>query len=104
MKSWLKILKGENLNVMDISLSVFAKPSARKTEVKGESSDGANLVVALASQPVDGAANECLIEFLSDVLDVRKSEIELVRGHTSRHKVLTIRNVKKEKLLIFDKI
>lgn len=101
MKKWLKILDDTRIVFVDVSLAVFAKPGARKTELKGQSSDNANVVIALESQPVDGAANECLIEFLSILLEVRKNDIEILRGHTSRYKLLTIRNVKKEKLSVF---
>jgi uncharacterized protein YggU (UPF0235/DUF167 family) len=39
---------------------------------------------------VDGAANEALIHFLAERLDVPRSKIRLVSGETSRSKVVAI--------------
>jgi uncharacterized protein YggU (UPF0235/DUF167 family) len=46
--------------------------------------------VRLAAAPVDGAANEALIEFLSRVLDVPKRNITIAGGERSRNKRLRI--------------
>lgn len=40
--------------------------------------------------PVDGAANERIIELLSDFLSVPKSKIQIVSGHKSKRKILEI--------------
>ena len=39
---------------------------------------------------VDGAANEELVRFVAKVLGIRQRDIELVRGETSREKLLSI--------------
>lgn len=46
--------------------------------------------VYLTSPPVDGAANEQLIEILSEELKVRKSAVRIVRGLSSREKTVAI--------------
>jgi uncharacterized protein (TIGR00251 family) len=46
------------------------------------------LQLRLAAPPVDGAANKALIAFLADALDLRKSDIVIRSGETSRLKVL----------------
>jgi hypothetical protein len=46
--------------------------------------------VRLAAAPVDGAANDALLEFLSQVLDVPKRHITIAGGERSRNKRLRI--------------
>jgi hypothetical protein len=49
-----------------------------------------SLKIRLTAPPVDGAANEALVKFLSDTFSVSKSQIEIVSGHTSREKRVKI--------------
>jgi uncharacterized protein (TIGR00251 family) len=63
-------------------------PRAGRTSVAG-TREGA-LLVRLAAAPVDGAANEALIAFLSELFDRPKRDITLVSGHTSRDKRVAI--------------
>jgi hypothetical protein len=44
----------------------------------------------LAAPPIEGRANQELVDFLSDRLDVPKSTIEISRGHNSKIKTLDI--------------
>jgi uncharacterized protein (TIGR00251 family) len=61
-------------------------PRASRNEMV-EMPDG-TLKVRLTAPPVDGAANEALIAFLSDTWDIPKSSIRIVSGLTSRNKVI----------------
>ena len=85
MTAWLKEVPG------GCELSVLVQPRASRTKVVGEH-DG-RLKIALAAPPVDGEANAALIEFLSDALSVRKADISLLDGDTSRRKRLAVRGV-----------
>jgi uncharacterized protein (TIGR00251 family) len=51
---------------------------------------GDALLVRLAAPPVDGAANDALIAFLSTIFDRPKRDITLVSGHTSRDKRVAV--------------
>ncbi len=51
---------------------------------------GETLHVKIAAAPEKGKANKELIDFLSERLDVRKSSIQIVKGETSRNKVVSI--------------
>ena len=44
----------------------------------------------LKSEPEKNRANQELIRSLSDVLDIPQEDIEIVRGHTERKKVIKI--------------
>jgi len=46
--------------------------------------------IHLAAPPVDNEANDKLIVFLSEVLSVSKSHIEIVAGMTGRDKLVSI--------------
>ncbi|MFO0600141.1 MAG: DUF167 domain-containing protein [Myxococcaceae bacterium] len=85
MTAWLKA-SGDG-----IELSVLVQPRASRTKIVGEH-DG-RLKIALAAPPVDGEANAALIEFLSDLLEVRKADVRLLDGETSRRKRLAVRGV-----------
>jgi len=54
---------------------------------------GDTLKVYLTSPPVDGADNEQLIEVLSEEMSVKKGAIRIVRGLSSREKVVEIEGV-----------
>ena len=48
------------------------------------------LEVRVAEAPADGAANAAAIKLLAKALRVPRSEIEVVSGHSSRHKRLAV--------------
>jgi len=71
-----------------LRIAVHVQPGARVSEVLGEIGDA--LKIRLQAPPVDGKANEALIEFIADKLDVRLRDLRILRGQTSRQKLLDI--------------
>lgn len=71
-----------------VILTVHVQPGAKKTEIAGV--HGEALKIRLAAPPVEGRANEALIEFLARRLRVKKSQIKLLAGETSRTKRVRI--------------
>ena len=71
-----------------VAIQVHAQPGAKRTEVAGLHGDC--LKVRLASPPVDGKANACLIEFLANRLRVTRSKVRITRGASSRRKTVHI--------------
>ena len=69
--------------------SVRVVPRASRSEIIGEH-DGA-LRIRLAAPPVDGAANEDLVRTLARAFAVSRSKVEIVGGHSSRSKQISIR-------------
>lgn len=57
------------------------------------------LRVKVTAPPVDSAANEALIRLLAEKLDCTRSCVELVRGKTSRHKLVRVRGLTAEAVL-----
>ena len=74
-----------------IILNVHATPRASKSQIQGLHGDA--LKIRLNAPPVDGKANETLVEFLSGILGVPRRQIVLVSGQTSRQKRLAISGV-----------
>lgn len=71
-----------------VRLRVHAQPGAKKTEVSGFHGDAVK--IRIQSPPVDGKANDELIRFLADKLDLARSKISLLSGQTSRAKTFVI--------------
>lgn len=67
-----------------VTIQIRAQPGAKRTEVAGLYGDCVK--VRLASPPVDGKANECLIEFLAQRFGVKRAQVTITRGVSSRRK------------------
>ena len=57
--------------------------------------DDTILKVKLTAPPVDGSANEQLIALIAEVTGVKKSQIRIVRGLSSKRKLVEITGVEK---------
>ena len=57
---------------------------------------GAAVLIRLAAPPVEGAANEALVAFLSEALGVSRRQITIVSGEKSRDKRLRIAGIERE--------
>ena len=77
-----------------VRLHLFIQPKSSKNEVVGP--HNGLLKIKITAPPVDGKANECLVEFLSDILDIPKRDISIVRGETGRNKTVELRELTEE--------
>jgi uncharacterized protein (TIGR00251 family) len=80
-----------------IAFSVKVVPRSSKTALAGIL--GGMLKIKLAAAPEKGEANESLIEFLADTLDVKKNAVKITSGQTSPVKTIQIAGVS-EKILL----
>jgi uncharacterized protein len=71
-----------------VRITVQITPNAKKTEVIGLLEDV--LKIRLHAQPIEGKANEALIRYLADTLDVPKSAVSITHGQTSKRKTIEI--------------
>ena len=71
-----------------VLLSVKLQPRASANEI-GEAL-GAELRVKVTAPPVDAAANEALLKLLAQQLHCPRNRVDIVRGHTSRHKTVML--------------
>lgn len=77
-------------------LEIRVQPGASRNGFAGWYGDTAKLRVSAA--PVDGAANDAVVEVLAELLGVRPRQIALVSGFSSRTKVLEIDELTAEEL------
>jgi uncharacterized protein (TIGR00251 family) len=76
-----------------VRLAIRLTPRASRNGLDGlvTGADGRPaLQLRLAAPPVEGAANKALIAFLADALKLRKSDIAIKSGETSRLKILIL--------------
>ena len=70
-------------------IDIKVQPGASKNElIKTETGYRARIQCA----PVDGKANEALITLLSKEFGIPKSDIEIIRGKTSRNKTISLKS------------
>jgi hypothetical protein len=72
------------------------QPRARRDEVVGERAGA--IVVRVTAPPVDGRANAALCALVARAAGVSRSRVNLVRGQTSRDKLVRVDGVAEEAL------
>lgn len=75
----------------DVVLRVYVQAGAARAGVVGRHGDALKLKVAAA--PERGKANEALARLLADELSLRPADVQVVGGHTHRHKRVRLRGV-----------
>ncbi|MDD2586445.1 MAG: DUF167 domain-containing protein [Syntrophomonadaceae bacterium] len=81
----------------NIVLEVKVQPRSSRNQIVGEQ-EGA-LKVKLTAPPVDGEANQALINFLARLLGIPKRDIIILKGETSRHKYIELKNINYQSFL-----
>ena len=72
----------------DLELNVHAQPGAKRTAIQGTHAGA--IKIKIAARASEGAANEALVDFLAEVLQVPRRRCVLVSGQTSREKRIRI--------------
>jgi uncharacterized protein (TIGR00251 family) len=71
------------------AVAIRVTPRASRNEITEIQSDG-TIKIRLTAPPVEGKANEELLKFLAEVLDISPSKLEIVAGETGRDKLVSI--------------
>lgn len=71
-------------------------PNAARNELAGFA-EGV-LRIKVAAPPVKGKANKELIAFLAQKLGLNKGDLIILKGHTSRNKLISISGLTREEL------
>lgn len=82
----------ENSLIIKLKIS----PNASKNEIIKKDEE---IKVKITAQPIENKANKALIEFLSKKFKVAKSNIEIVKGETSKEKTLLFKNISSDKMV-----
>jgi uncharacterized protein (TIGR00251 family) len=78
-------------------LYIRVTPNASRNEVTGYQ-DGV-LCIRIAAAPRKGKANKELIAYLGRRLDTGRSSVHLLKGHTSRNKVIAVNGLSQEDII-----
>jgi len=76
-------------------LQVKVIPKSGRSALKFE---GNLLKVWLKAAPEDGKANDELVRILADKLGIARSEIEMIRGFSSKNKLVDISGISVEEI------
>jgi uncharacterized protein (TIGR00251 family) len=74
-----------------VRFSVRVQPRASRSELTGEYGDAVK--IRIASPPVDGAANEELVAFLSKTFAVARKSVRILAGESARSKLIEIEGI-----------
>lgn len=74
-----------------VVLHIKLQPKASRNEISGAA--GTELRIKVTAAPVDSAANEAMLKLLVKRLSCHRNQVEIVRGHTARHKAVLVRNM-----------
>jgi len=81
---------------------VYCQPGAKVSKLVGVHDE--RLKVALNAPAVENRANEVLIDWMAQQLDMRRQDVHILSGQTSRRKRLLLRSISlstvSEKLLV----
>ncbi|MDO8105612.1 DUF167 domain-containing protein [Isoptericola sp. b441] len=73
---------------VEARVAIRVKPGASRTTVGGAHGD--RLVVAVTARAVDGAATEAALAAVADAFGLRRRQVRLVSGATSRDKLVAL--------------
>jgi uncharacterized protein (TIGR00251 family) len=74
-----------------ITLKVKVEPRSSRKGISGIVGDA--LKIRVNAPPVGGAANEELVRILSEEFSIKKTYIKIIRGHSSKDKVVEIKGI-----------
>jgi uncharacterized protein YggU (UPF0235/DUF167 family) len=71
---------------------VRVQPGARRAALLGRLSSGA-WKLAVSAPPEDGRANEAVVELVAELLGVKRRQVSIARGASSRGKIVEIESL-----------
>ena len=80
-----------------VYLSLKVQPRASRNEI-GEVV-GNELKVKITAPPVDSAANEALVRLIAEKLGCSRNLVQLTRGATSQHKIISVMGIQAEAIV-----
>lgn len=95
-RSWPDVARAAYslLVTAELTVRIRVKPGASRTRVLGAFGGTCDeqpaLVVAVCAPPVDGRANAAVVEALADALRLRRHQVTVVSGLTSRTKTVRL--------------
>ena len=78
-------------------ITVHVHPNAARSQIAGFRDEV--LHIKVTAPPVEGRANTELVELLSDVLQVRRSNVTIERGASGRRKIVAVSGLTREQII-----
>jgi uncharacterized protein len=72
------------------------QPRASADAIAGAHGDA--LRIRLTAPPVEGAANDALVDFLASVLGIARRDVTIVAGSTSRSKIVELAGITEDRV------
>ncbi|WP_028574497.1 DUF167 domain-containing protein [Desulfonatronovibrio hydrogenovorans] len=82
-------------------INVLVQPRARKDEIAGIHDQ--RMKIRIKAPPVDGKANHYLCAFLAGVIGLRRNQVVVEKGLSSRCKSVVVSNVDRQTMELFFK-
>jgi uncharacterized protein (TIGR00251 family) len=79
-----------------VSFAVKVQPRAKKNAITGNVGDA--LKLALTAPPVEGKANQAVIEFFADFFEIPRSSVSIASGETSRNKLIRVSGISAQRV------
>lgn len=79
-----------------LHIGIRVSPSAPRTQLRGVYGD--RLKVSVGAPPEDNRANQELVEALAGWLGLRRDDVRIESGHTSRDKVVSFSGIEEAQL------
>ena len=80
-----------------VSFKIKVHPRARKNAITGIVGDA--LKISLTSPPLEGRANQAVVEFFAEMFHVPRSAVTIAAGSSNRNKIIRIANCMKADVL-----
>lgn len=84
-----------------IKISLYVIPNAPRSQIVGEYNS--QLKIKIKAPPVDGKANQAIIEFFSELFEIPQKDLEILKGDKSKSKTLLVRGLSASEILQFIK-
>lgn len=72
-------------------LAILLSPKAKRTGITGQHDN--HLKIGVSAPPTDGKANQALINYLSKILKISKSNLSIIQGELSRNKLVSVSGI-----------
>jgi uncharacterized protein YggU (UPF0235/DUF167 family) len=71
-------------------MKIFVKVKLKSRQPFVKKIDDTHFEVAVKEPPIEGRANQAVIQALADYFDMTKSRLKMISGHTSKQKLIEI--------------
>jgi uncharacterized protein (TIGR00251 family) len=79
-----------------VSFAVKVQPRAKKNAITGNVGDA--LKLALTAPPVEGKANQAVIEFFAGFFEIPRSSVSIASGEISRNKLVRVNGISAQRV------